>query len=157
MKLSFGRCLSSFGAALFVAIMLLAMPSQAQDEDVIGRVKTVSGDAFLVRGEARAAASVGDAVHQGDSVETGANGTIGITFRDNSVFSAGPNSQLAVEDFQFDSRKFKGSFLSRLKRGTLSVTSGDIARGSPEAMKIRTPHTILGVRGTRFAIRVEGE
>jgi hypothetical protein len=83
-------------------------------------------------------------------------GAIGITFRDNSVFSAGPNSQLAVEEFQFDSRKFKGSFLSRLKRGTLSVTSGDIARGSPEAMKIRTPHTVLGVRGTRFAIRVEG-
>ena len=156
MNMFFSRCSCGLATALFAAIVLVAAPSQAQDSDVIGRVKTVSGEAVLVRGETRTPAGVGDAVHQGDTVETGADGAIGITFRDNSVFSAGPNSQLAVEDFQFGSRKFKGSFLSRLKRGTLSVTSGDIARGSPEAMKIRTPHTVLGVRGTRFAIRVEG-
>ena len=144
-------------AILVVALVLLPVSGQAQDEGVIGRVKTVSGEAYLVRNDARAPAAIGDAVHQGDSVETGANGTVGITFRDNSVFSAGPNSQLAVEDFQFDSRQFKGSFLSRLKKGTLTVTSGDIARGSPEAMKIRTPHTILGVRGTTFAVRAEGQ
>lgn len=156
MKLPLIRRAGGWAAALLLAATLLPVAGHAQDEAAIGRVKTVSGEAFLVRGGDRARAHVGDAVHQGDSVETGANGAIGITFRDNSVFSAGPNSQLAVEDFQFDSRQFKGSFLSRLKKGTLTVTSGDIARGSPDAMKIRTPHTILGVRGTTFAVRAEG-
>jgi len=35
------------------------------------------------------------------------------------------------------------------------VVSGQIAKRSPNAMKIKTPTTILGVRGTTFAIKVE--
>jgi hypothetical protein len=31
--------------------------------------------------------------------------------------------------------------------------SGKIAKQSPDAMKVRTPSTILGVRGTEFVVR----
>jgi hypothetical protein len=31
--------------------------------------------------------------------------------------------------------------------------SGKIAKGSPDAMRVRTPATILGVRGTEFLVR----
>ena len=45
--------------------------------------------------------------------------------------------------------------LAKLKKGTLTVVSGDIARSSPGNMKIQTPTAILGVRGTTFAIAVQ--
>lgn len=140
-------------AALIVAASTLG-PVNAAEADTIGRIKTTQGQAFLLRGTERMPAAIGAAVQQGDTVETGADGSVGITFRDNSVFSTGPNSRVAVEEFRFDSQNFQGSFQSRVSKGTLSVISGDIARGSPEAMTIRTPHTILGVRGTRFAVSV---
>lgn len=140
-------------AALIVATLPQAV-ARAADGEAIGRVKTAQGQAFLLRGTDRTPATVGAAVQQGDAVETGADGAVGITFRDNSVFSTGPNSRVAIDEFRFDSSNFQGSFQSRVSKGTLSVVSGDIARGSPEAMKIRTPHTILGVRGTRFAVSV---
>jgi len=146
-----------FGATLVALIVGLPFLASAAEADTIGRVKTVQGQAFLVRGAERTAATVGAAVQQGDAVETGADGAVGITFRDNSVFSTGPNSRVAVDEFRFDSQNFQGSFQSRVSKGTLSVVSGDIARGSPEAMTIRTPHTILGVRGTRFAVSVTEE
>jgi hypothetical protein len=146
------RIVGAAVAALIVALPPLAAPAGAADGEAIGRVKTSQGEAFLVRGSERLPAVIGAAVQQGDSVETGTDGAIGITFRDNSVFSTGPNSQVSLDEYRFDSSNFQGSFQSRLSKGTLSVVSGDIARGSPEAMKIRTPHTILGVRGTRFAI-----
>ena len=38
-------------------------------------------------------------------------------------------------------------------RGTLSVVSGKLAKRSPDAMTVRTPSTILGVRGTEFVVR----
>jgi len=37
----------------------------------------------------------------------------------------------------------------------LAIISGQIAKRSPDAMKVRTPTTILGVRGTKFAIKVD--
>src|SRR2546429_227904 len=46
-----------------------------------------------------------------------------------------------------------GAFESSLRRGTLSVVSGKIAKQSPDAMKVKTPSSILGVRGTEFLVR----
>jgi hypothetical protein len=47
--------------------------------------------------------------------------------------------------------------LTELRKGTLSVVSGDIARSSPGAMKVRTPAATLGVRGTRFVAEATGD
>ena len=70
--------------------------------------------------------------------------------------SAGPNSEIDLSEYHFDSSNFKGAMLADMRKGTLTVVSGDIARSSPGAMKLRTPAAILGVRGTRFAVQVEG-
>ena len=76
---------------------------------------------------------------------------------DNTVMSAGPQSVLALTQYNFDSSNFKGTMLADMRKGTLAVVSGDIARSSPDAMKVRTPTVILGVRGTRFTVQVNGE
>ena len=84
---------------------------------------------------------------------TGADGSVGITFIDNSLLSAGPNSVLAIDRFAFDSTTHQGAFEASLKKGTLAVVSGKIAKQSPDAMKVQTPAAILGVRGTEFVVR----
>jgi hypothetical protein len=33
--------------------------------------------------------------------------------------------------------------------------SGKIAKQSPDAMKVRTPASVLGVRGTEFVVKVD--
>ena len=133
----------------------LACTAAAQDSPV-GHVKTASGSAVLVRGGARLPAKLGDPVHAKDIFETGADGAIGVTLIDNTVLSVGSNSQLALEEYSFDSSDFKGAMTADLHKGTLAVVSGDIARSSPDAMKVRMPTAILGVRGTRFAVQVDG-
>jgi hypothetical protein len=42
-----------------------------------------------------------------------------------------------------------------MQHGTLAVISGRIASHSPDAMKVRTPTAILGVRGTKFLVQVK--
>ena len=134
---------------------LLPASIAAAQPDRIGQLRNVSGDAFVLRNDSRQPAVVGDIVQREDVIETGENGAVGITFDDNTVFSTGPNSSVSLEEFNFNPTTLKGSFLAKLGKGTLSVISGDIARGSPEAMRIRTPSAILGVRGTRFLVRVD--
>jgi len=141
------------------AILLIAVPSgpAAADTLPIAQVKKVTGQVVIQRSGRRLPAKVGEPLFEKDIVETGPDGGIGITFVDNTVFSTGPNSQLALDEFQFDSNNFRGSMLADMRQGTLAVVSGDITRSSPGAMKIKTPTAQLGVRGTTFAIQVYGD
>ena len=141
------------------AILLIAIPSTARaaDNPPIAQVKKVTGQVVIQRSGRRLPAKVGDPLFEKDILETGPDGGIGITFVDNTVFSNGPNSQLALDEFQFDSNNFRGSMLADMRQGTLAVVSGDITRSSPGAMKIKTPTAQLGVRGTTFAIQVYGD
>ncbi len=117
-----------------------------------GTVKTAKGAVTIERAGQKIAAAPGAKVHAADRVLTGADGSVGITLRDNTVLSAGPNSTLALEKFAFDSTTHAGAIDATLKRGTLSVISGKIAKASPDAVTFRTPTTTLGVRGTEFVI-----
>ncbi len=109
-----------------------------------------------MRGGGRVAARPGDLLYEKDTVETGGDGSVGITFTDNTVISAGPSSEIALEEYRFDSTNFNGAMLAEMRRGTFSVVSGDIARSSPGSMKVKTPTAILGIRGTRFVVQVKG-
>jgi len=140
---------------LLLALCGLCVPARAAAA-AIAQIKTASGAAFVVRDGNRIAATPGAALYEKDVLETDAGGTIGVTFTDNTVLSLGPNSQAALAQYAFDSSNFKGSMLTDMRSGTLTMVSGDIARSSPGAMKVRTPTAILGVRGTSFAVQVEG-
>jgi hypothetical protein len=135
---------------LVVAAALGVMPAIAQEA---GHVKVAKGAVQIERTGQKTPATVGAVVQAGDVVTTGADGSVGITFLDNSLLSAGPNSVLAIDRFVFDSTTHQGSFESSLKKGTLAVVSGKLAKQSPDAMKVRTPAAVLGVRGTEFLVR----
>lgn len=141
-------------AALALLLVGTAAPAAMAQGAAVGQVKTVTGTAALLRGAERLPAKAGDAVFEKDVIETGADGSIGVTLTDNTVLSTGPNSQLALEEYSFNSGNFTGGMTADMRKGTLTMVSGDIARGSPEAMKVKTPTAILGVRGTTFAVQV---
>jgi hypothetical protein len=151
--------------ALWLAAGLLiataSVPTAAEAPPIvqtpIAQIKKVTGQTSVLRSGERRPAIVGDMLFVNDVIETGSDGGIGITFIDNTVFSAGPSSQIALDEFQFDSNDFRGAMLADMRQGTLAVVSGDIARSTPGAMKIKTPTAILGVRGTTFAVQVYGE
>jgi hypothetical protein len=77
---------------------------------------------------------------------------VGVTLADDTLLSAGPNSVLAIERFVYDGNQ-PGSLEAALTKGTLAVVSGRIAKQAPDAMRIKTPSAILGVRGTEFVVR----
>lgn len=149
--LKFNRDIVILGfVALFCAF--IAAPVQAADA---GRIKVSKGEVQIQRDGKRLPAPVGAIIEVRDTVITGADGSVGITFHDNSLLSAGPNSELTVEKFVFDSTTHKGEFDTALKKGTLAVVSGKIVKQSPEAMRVRTPAAIMGVRGTEFVVKVD--
>ena len=139
--------------AIFLVGFIFAWTSAAWAE--IGQIKNISGEVVLLRNNAQQPAKAGDLVEQSDVLITGANGSVGVTLIDNSRLSAGPNSRIEFKQFRFNPTTHEGEFLADMQRGTLAIVSGQIAKRSPDAMKVKTPTTILGVRGTTFAVKVE--
>jgi hypothetical protein len=135
--------------------ILLAFATLASANDV-GQIKVVSGTVHVEREGKRLPVLPGAAVRQSDVVITGADGSVGITFIDNSLLSAGPDSVLAIDHYTFDSTTHAGKFDASLRRGSLAVVSGRMVKQSPDAMRVRTPASIMGVRGTEFLVRVDG-
>jgi hypothetical protein len=99
--------------------------------------------------------TVGARLQSADVVRTGADSAVGITMDDDSLLSAGPGSVLSLDRYTFEPTTGQGRFDASLNKGTLAVISGRIAKGSPDAMTVRTPTAILGVRGTEFVVSVE--
>ena len=136
-----------------LAVVLFSVSAAALAADA-GEIKVVQGAAHIERGSQRLPARVGMPVQEADRVVTGADGTVGITFADNSLLSIGPRSTFAIDRYVFDSTTHAGKFDSTLSKGTLAVVSGKMVKQSPEAMHVRTPSAIMGVRGTDFVVRV---
>jgi hypothetical protein len=138
--------------AALTAAALLASPALAE----IGRVKRVYGQASIVRDGAVLPATSGFPLLEKDVLQTGPDGRISIAFIDNTRFSVGPKSKIAVSQFKFDETTHQGGrFDTTVERGSLAVVSGQIAHESKDAMRVRTPTSLLGVRGTRFVVDVK--
>lgn len=138
---------------LSVLLVLLALAPAATAADV-GQIKTSKGGVTIVRDGQELPAPAGTPVRQSDRVVTRADGAAGIAFKDNSLLSLGPDSSLDISLFSFGTAGQPDALEATLHRGTLSAVSGKIVAKSPEAMRIRTPTTILGVRGTEFHVQV---
>lgn len=142
----------------FLAILLLAMaagPAAAQEGDIIGYVKTASGEASIERGGTPTPAEAGAPLHRSDVLRTGPDGTLGITLKDSTRLSLGGGSELTLQEFDFVPSENQLGFAARLARGSLLYISGVIAKLSADAVSVETPVATIAVRGTRFLVRVE--
>ncbi len=138
--------------SLALVALAFAFPALAAD---IGQVKVSRGDVQVQRGADKQVAKVGMGIQATDVILTGADGSAGITFTDNSLVSVGPNSVFAIDKYSFDTTTHAGEFEGSLRKGKLAAVSGKMVKQSPESMKIRTPSAVMGVRGTEFVVQVD--
>jgi hypothetical protein len=136
--------------ALICALALGPVAAMAVED--AGLVKTSKGSVTIERSGEKQGAPVGTRIFASDRVLTGADGSVGITLLDNTILSAGPNSTLDLNKFAFNSTTHAGVIDASVKRGTLSVISGKIAKANPDAVSFSAPGMTLGVRGTSFVI-----
>lgn len=139
-----------------VAIAAATVPPALAQDNQVGLVKVIDGEAFALRADERSVLGVGQPIFVDDVVETEA-GSLGLTFKDGSRISIGPHSRVQFTEFQFAPADGNLAFVIDFFRGTLLYVSGVIAKLSPEAVQVRTPVATVAVRGTRFLAEIEGE
>lgn len=139
---------------LLSALCLLATAGAAIAGETIGVVRTVSGDPTVTRGEKTFPAAPGLKLLVGDTLGTGRDGSLGVILRDDSSLSIGPESRLVLRSFLFLPSEGKFDLVARITRGTMAYLSGRIGKLAPEKARFETPTATIGIRGTRFAVKV---
>ncbi len=98
---------------------------------------------------------IGDPVYKGDVVQTGADGTIGITFTDGTAFNLSSNARMVLNEFVYDPNGKSNSTLISLTKGTFTFFAGKVAKTGD--MKIETPVATMGIRGTTPHVEIRDD
>jgi len=147
------RLRSSVG--VLIVLLATTTPVTAQQPSAAGRIKVVSGSAFIIRQGATIPAQPGQMVFETDGLKTGGDGRIGVTLKDDTRVSLGPSSELRLQRFIYEPGRGSFGLVLQFVRGVAAYVSGRMAKLSPESIRLETPAAIVGVRGTSLAIRVE--
>jgi len=144
-------------SAFFLLLSVGEQISVANASAPVAIVRNVSGSATVVRQGQTISATNGMEIWENDTLRTGRNGSIGIVFTDDTFLSLGPGTVLIIDEFVFAPKQGKFSIVVRMLKGTAAYLSGLISKLSPDSAHFKTPTASIGIRGTKFVARVEGE
>jgi len=142
------------GHLLAITLLFQFFGASAQ-ESVVGYIKTVQSQATVVTKGQTLDARPGLPLELGNTIRTGPAGSVGVTFKDNTTMALGPGTELVIDEYLFSPQKGDLKLAASLTRGTLYYISGVIAKLKPEAVSVRTPTGLIGVRGTQFLAKVD--
>jgi hypothetical protein len=121
----------------------------------VGSVSRLKGTASIVRKNRVSPARIGEKIYTRDVLKTGRDGSLGVIFEDDTSLSIGPQSEIIITEFLFSPAEGKLSIVTRLLRGSAIYLTGIIGRLSPESVRFETPVANIGIRGTKFAVKIE--
>ncbi len=139
---------------LAAVVLSLFTAQVAVAGETIGYVKTVSGSAAVVRGGNEQKLAVGAALYEDDVLKTGKESSLGVTMKDGTTLSAGPETEILLDKYAYAPKAGNLGFVARVSQGTLDFVSGMLGKLAPESVAIETPTGVIGMRGTHFVVRV---
>lgn len=125
-------------------------------EGVAGSIKLLEGHAAVVRAGIAKPGAPGMLLLSKDVLRTEGDGRVGVLLRDGTRLSLGPSSELSIEKFLYEPAQQKFGLVIRIIRGAAAYVSGKIAQFAPDSVQAETPTGMIGLRGTKFAVSVEG-
>ncbi|MBL42431.1 MAG: hypothetical protein CMM49_07225, partial [Rhodospirillaceae bacterium] len=135
-----------------IAPGLFAQAEEGAEASPIGSVESVEGEVTVTRADGtEIKLNEGDPVFQGDVLETGEEGTVGIVFIDDSTFALDEDGRMVLDELIFDPQSTEGKSSLTVVQGAFTFVSGKIAQSGPDSMKVSTPVATLGIRGTKVA------
>ena len=135
----------------FAFINLITLHLQAAD---IGSISELKGEASVNRSGEALTAALDLGVESYDDVRT-ANSRVGLTFIDDSVVRLTEHSKLILDEVIFDPDPSKSKIGLTFASGTARFITGKIGGINKENIKINTPTSQIGIRGTDFTVTVD--
>ena len=131
---------------ILASMTLMASAVQAAEA---GKVIFVAGAAQVVDRKA----AEGDAVQEGELLQTGADGFIYVKTADNGLFILRPNTKARIVAYHIDKANPENTRVKlELISGVARSKSGDEVKRARQNFRFNTPVAAIGVRGTDFTV-----
>ena len=151
-----GATAARLAAANTPAQFAQAAPGAA--EQPIGQVQTITGTVTAIRANGtKVELSEGDAVYQGDILQSSPNGSVGIVLADETTFSMAENGRMVLDEMVYDPSTQEGNISMSVLQGVFTFVSGQVAKVDPDAMSLKTPVATIGIRGTQVGVNLGEE
>lgn len=138
---------------LFSIIIIGIISLLLADEAAL--VKKVKGDVKVLRDGQELTVNVGTKIFAKDTIITSSKSSVGLIFKDETRISVGSGSHFDIEEYLFVPAKKQESFISNLKSGTIECITGLISKINPDSFKLKAKNATIGIRGTRFIVKVD--
>ena len=140
-------------AALLGALACISLPVAAQP---VGNVVFVQGIASAQKqGEPARFIQKGDALNQGDVINTAGRGYAVIELKDGSKMTLRPDTAFAINEYR-EGTSNDGMLMTLLKGGMRAVT-GLLGKRNPQSVRFNAGSATIGIRGTSFDARLCGD
>lgn len=124
-----------------------AQAGAASAGNPIGNVQAAEGSATALRTDGTSVAlSSGDAVFQGDVVQTAGNSSLVIVFLDETLFTLSADARMVLDELVYAPNGSGNSMVMNLVQGSFVFVTGQVAPTGD--MRIETPTATMGIRGT---------
>jgi hypothetical protein len=146
--------------SLFVLLCSLSLGVFAQGEQRIAIVAGIQGEVDAkINNKDWSAVTVGMTLQQGDVIRTKANSFAVLNIdgdAQTAVVDVSENSQLMLKELLQNNEKQTQSTLLDLSIGKILIRAKKINQEKSK-FEVKTPTSIVGVRGTTFSVAVEAE
>lgn len=147
-----------FKAAVVVALILfVASSASAAETKRIAVVKDLQGVVEVNTGSAWSTAKVGMILNEGDSIRTSANSKATLNLdkdAETGIVEVKENTKLKLAELIGDQQKATQSTLLDLAMGEVLIRARKLDSENSR-FEVKTPTSIVGVRGTVFSVAVK--
>ena len=140
-----------YSLLILTFLFLLILINTTHSEEKIGSIVSLKNEVFAINadGEKRLL-DLYDEILLQDEIVTNELSTATVQYNDNSTIIIKKSSSFKVTDFNITG--LKNIFLAEVKKGSVIIESGKIAKKNDGSMTIELPKMTLGIKGTRFNI-----
>jgi hypothetical protein len=127
-------------------------PAPAASDEPIGNVATLNGVATVIRNKDSVALKLKDDIFLNDTVQTAADSALGVTFNDGTTFHLSANAKITIDTYVYEDGGKDNAGIFDIGKGTVAFVAALVAKTGD--MKITTPTSTLGIRGTTGLVEV---
>lgn len=144
----------SFAASFLITLLFSFTALAAENAAYISHVSGTVG--IQASTGAVRLASLNSSVNVGDTVSTEQGSVVRLQFKDGAQITLRPETSYRVEKFRYEpSAPDKDSFVSSLLKGGMRAITGFVGkRGNQDAYKSDVKVATMGIRGTRYGVRL---
>ena len=140
-----------YSLLILIFLFFLILINKTYSEEKIGSIVSLKEEVFAINAEGeKRLLDLYDEILLQDEIVTNELSTTTVQYNDNSTIIIKKSSSFKVTDFNITG--LKNIFLAEVKKGSVIIESGKIAKKNDGSMTIELPKMTLGIKGTRFNI-----